>query len=94
MNSTNFPSGDIPDIISRFHNLGAEETRTRKDQSFFVSAQEIRDNDYSLAINKYKEVEREKVGYDAPDVILGLIEKLQSEISEAMAEFRTKYLND
>ena len=85
---------DIPDIISRFHNLDAEATRTRKDQSFFVSAQEIRDNDYSLAINKYKEVEREKVVYDAPDVILGRIEKLQSEISEAMSEFRNKYMKE
>ena len=83
---------DIPDIIARFHNLDAEAERTRKDQSFFVPAQEIRDNDYSLAINKYKEVEREKVVYDAPEVILGRIEKLQSEINDAMQEFRTKYM--
>jgi type I restriction enzyme M protein len=83
---------DIPDIIARFHNLDAEAERTRKDQSFFVPVQEIRDNDYSLAINKYKEVEREKVVYDAPEVILGRIEKLQSEINEAMQEFRTKYM--
>ena len=83
---------DIPDIIQRFHNLDAEATRTRKDQSFFVPVQEIRDNDYSLAINKYKEVEREKVEYDAPEVILGRIETLQSEINAAMNEFKTKYM--
>ena len=84
---------DIPDIIQRFHNLDGESSRTRKDQSFFVPAQEIRDNDYSLAINKYKEVERERVVYDAPEVIMGRIEQLQSEITEAMQEFRTKYMN-
>ena len=83
---------DIPDIIHRFHHLEEEESRTRKEQSFFVPVQEIRDNDYSLAINKYKEVEREVVEYDAPDVILGRIEKLQSEINDAMSEFRAKYL--
>ena len=83
---------DIPDIIARFHNLDAEAERTRKDQSFFVPAQEIRDNDYSLAINKYKEVKRGKVVYDAPEIILGRIEKLQSEINDAMQEFRTKYM--
>ena len=83
---------DIPDIIERFHNLDGEADRTRKDQSFFVPAPEIRDNDYSLAINKYKEVEREKVVYDAPEVILGRFEQLQNEITEAMNEFKTKYM--
>lgn len=83
---------DIPDIIERFHNLEAEGERTRKEQSFFVPVQEIRDNDYSLAINKYKEVEREKVVYDAPEVILGRVVKLQNEINEALLEFRTKYM--
>ena len=83
---------DIPDIIQRYHNLETEADRTRKDQSFFVPAQEIRDNDYSLAINKYKEVERERVVYDAPEVILGRFEQLQNEITEAMNEFKTKYM--
>ena len=83
---------DIPDIISRFHNLEAEGERTRKEQSFFVPVQEIRDNDYSLAINKYKEVERERVVYDAPEVILGRVVKLQNEINEALLEFRAKYM--
>ena len=83
---------DIPDIIQRFHHPDGEASRTRKDQSFFVPAQEIRDNDYSLAINKYKEVERERVVYDAPEIILARIEKLQSEINEAMQEFKTKYM--
>lgn len=83
---------DIPDIIQRFRNLDGEAERTRKEQSFFVPAQEIRDNDYSLAINKYKEVEREKVVYDAPEVILGRFEQLQNEITEAMNEFKTKYM--
>ena len=83
---------DIPDIIARYHNLAGEAERTRKDQSFLVSVEEIRENDYSLAINKYKEVEREKVVYDAPEVILGRFEQLQSEINEAVLEFKTKYL--
>jgi type I restriction enzyme M protein len=54
---------DIPDIVARFHNQKDEENRTRKDQSFFVLVDEIRQNDYDLSFNKYKEVEREKVEY-------------------------------
>lgn len=83
---------DIPDVIARFKNLKAEEARTRKDKSFLVPAQEIRDNDYDLSINKYKEIERVKVEYDAPEVIFARIEKLQSEINEAMKEFRSKFM--
>ena len=68
---------DIPDIVSRFHNLKAEETRSRKEQSFFVPVDEIRENDYDLSINKYKEVEREKVEYEPVVDILNRIEKTE-----------------
>lgn len=83
---------DIPDIVARFHNLDAEESRTRKEQSFLVPVEEIRANDYDLSINKYKEVEKVKVEYEEPSVVLGRIETLQSEITAAIAEFREKYL--
>lgn len=83
---------DIPDILKRFHDLDAEEIRTRKEQSFLVPVEEIRANDYDLSINKYKEVEKVKVEYEEPSVVLGRIETLQSEITAAIAEFREKYL--
>ena len=83
---------DIPDIVARFHNLDAEKSRTRKEQSFLVPVEVIRANDYDLSINKYKEVEKVKVEYEEPSVVLGRIESLQSEITAAIAEFREKYL--
>ena len=76
---------DIPDVISRFHNLDAEANRSRKDQSFFVPVEEIRANDYDLTFNKYKEVERKVVEYDAPETILAHIDDLQSQIAEGLA---------
>ena len=79
---------DIPDIISRFHNLDGEATRTRKEQSFLVPVSEIREKDYDLSINKYKEVEREVVVYDAPEVIMQRISQLEKEIQEALSELR------
>lgn len=79
---------DIPDIIARFNNLNAEEKRSRKEQSFLVPVDEIRNNDYDLSINKYKEVERVKVEYEKPEVILGRIECLEAEINNAMEELR------
>lgn len=49
--------GDINDIVTRFENLDAEKSRSRTDQSFMVSAEEIRQNGYDLSINKYKKIE-------------------------------------
>ena len=89
---TQIADNDIPDIVARYHNLEAEAQRTRKDKSFFVPVDEIRQNDYVLSINKYKEVEREKVEYDSTEVIQGRIEALESEIAAAINEFRTKFM--
>ena len=83
---------DIPDVVARFHNLAAEESRTRKEQSFLVPVDEIRANDYDLSINKYKEVEKVKVEYEAPQVVLGRIEALQTEITAAIKEFKEQYM--
>ena len=83
---------DIPDVVARFKNLAAEESRTRKDQSFIVPVDEIIANDYDLSINKYKEVEKVKVEYEAPAVVLGRIEALQTEITEAIKVFKEQYL--
>lgn len=80
---------DIPDVIARFHNLAGEEGRTRKDQSFFVPVQEIRDNDYDLSFNKYKEVERVVVEHEDPKVILERIVKLEEEIQSSLQTLRS-----
>ena len=80
------PENDIPDVVSRFHNLKAEESRSRKEQSFFVPIDEIRENDYDLSINKYKEVEREKVEYEPVKDILARLEKTESEYVKSYSE--------
>jgi len=89
---TEVAENDIPDVVARFRDLKAEESRTRKDKSFLVPIDEIRNNDYVLSINKYKEVEREKVEYDSTEIIQGRIEALESEIVAAINEFRTKFM--
>lgn len=79
---------DIPDVIARWNNLAAEESHSRKEQSFFVPAEEIRNNDYDLTFNKYKEIEREKVEYEPPQVVLERIEKLEGEIQAGLKELK------
>ena len=83
---------DIPDVIARFANLSGEENRTRLDQSFMVPVDEIRKNGYILSLNKYREVKVEKVNYEPSDKLLDLLDDYQMEITQALKEFREKYL--
>jgi type I restriction enzyme M protein len=73
---------NLPDILRRWQNLVGEKDRRRTDQSFLVPQSEIRDNDYDLSINRYKEVEYEAVEHDPPKVILERLAKLEEEIKK------------
>lgn len=77
---------DIDDIVARFNNLDGEVDRKRTEQSFFVDVEEIRENNYDLSINKYKEIEYEEVVYDAPEVILERVKKQEYEIVKGIYE--------
>ena len=70
------------------HHLDAETNRNRKEQSFFVSADEIRANGYDLSYKRYHEVEREAVVYDVPEVIIARMEERQKAIDVAFSEFK------
>lgn len=79
---------DIPDVVARFKNLEAEASRTRKEQSFFVPVEEIIANDYDLSINKYKEVEREKVEYEPVKDILARLQQTEGEYVKGFEELK------
>lgn len=73
---------DIPDIIARFHDLSNEMGRERTEKSFMVPAEEIRENDYDLSINKYKKVVYEAVEYPPSIEIVKELRTLTDELSE------------
>jgi type I restriction enzyme M protein len=58
---------DIPDIVKRWHNLEAEKSRQRSEQSFFVSKADIAAQDYDLSLNRYKETIHQEVRPTAAD---------------------------
>jgi len=72
---------DLPDIIKRFakRNNKQEKDRSRTEQSFLVPFNEIKENDWDLSINRYKEIVYEEVEYAAPAEIIAEIEKLDIE---------------
>ena len=77
---------DIPDIISRFHNLDGEKDRERTEQSFFVPKQEIADNDYDLSINKYKKTEYVAVEYPPTSEIMAELDGLYKELGGVLSK--------
>lgn len=76
------------DIIERFNNLEVEKGRAKTEQSFMVSVDEIKANDYDLSINKYKEIVYETIEYEPTEVIFDKNEKIESEIQTEMAELK------
>lgn len=85
---TPMEGSNIPDIITRFHNLELEKNRSRKECSFMVPVKDIRDNDYDLTINKYREREKVVKEYRPTSEILDDIENTQKEMEEALKELR------
>lgn len=84
---------DIPDIIKRFHNRDNEISRERTQQSFFVSKQEIVDNDYDLSINKYKKTEYVPVEYPPAEEIMDKILELDARIGVELQELKKMLQN-
>ena len=79
-------SNDIPDIIERFQNLDKEESRTPYEKSFFITKQDIVDNNYVLSLNKYQKKEIVKKEYRPTAEILKSINDLEVQFNELMGE--------
>ncbi len=83
---TKLEESDIPDIVKRFHNQNDEKDNKRTEQSFLVPKDEIKENDYDLSINRYKEIVYEEVQYDEPKVILNRVKELETSILKGIEE--------
>jgi type I restriction enzyme M protein len=84
---------DIPDILTRYLSLrdtkqSPEQNRKRTEKSFLVPFDEIKENDWDLSINRYKEIIYEEIVYDAPADIIKDIETLDKERNLALAALK------
>lgn len=75
---------DIPDLLVRYHNLKEEAKRARTNKSFLVPFDEIKENDWDLSINRYKEIVYEEIEYAPPSEIIKDIELLDKERNDAL----------
>jgi len=81
-------ANDLPDVLARWRNRGAEKDRARTDQSFLVPKAEIAAQGYDLSLNRYKEVVHEEAEHRAPLDIIADIEKLDAEIAADLADLK------
>jgi len=80
---------DIPDVIARWRARDPKKPTDRTAKAFFVPVQEIRENKYDLAINRYKEVAYGERQYEAPVAILAQLRRTEAEIAKDLDELET-----
>lgn len=85
---TPIDGSDIPDAIARFNNLSEERNRSRTEKSFMIPVDEIRNNDYDLSFNKYRQIVKEEVHYRPTSEILDDIEKNYEESKSLLASLK------
>ena len=77
---------NLPDALARWLNREGDELgRARSDQSFCVSRADIRDHEYDLSINAYKQMVYDEVEYRAPIEILDELAALEEQIQVGIA---------
>jgi type I restriction enzyme M protein len=81
-------ANDLPDLVVQWKNRNPHKHTNREKKAFFIPVAEIRDNNYDLSINRYKEVEYEVTEYDSPKVLLKRLETLEGEIAHELVELR------
>lgn len=77
---------DIPDVIARWRARDPIKDGDRTSNAFFVSVNEIRENKYDLAINRYSEVAYNQAVFEPPAAILVRLRELEQDIVRDLDE--------
>jgi len=79
-------AGDLPDCLSSWKEKDPKKDTNRTAKAFFVKPEEIREKNYDLSLNRYKETVYEEVKHDPPKEILQKLKELESEIMQDLDE--------
>jgi type I restriction enzyme M protein len=82
---------DLQDIITQFKERNSKTVNDRKGKFFFVNYDEIKENNYDLSINKYKEEVYEEIHYESPKVILEKLSFLEKDIVKGIKELQNLF---
>ena len=79
-------ANDLPDCLNRWINRDVSKDMDRTAKAFFVTANEICDNNYDLSLNRYKEEVYEEIQYESPKGILKKLRVIENEIQQNLDE--------
>ena len=79
--------GDIPDILKQFKN------KNKTKNSFTVSVNEIKLNNYKLSPDEYKKETYKKINYEEPKEIIKKIFELNNEIEQELKSLENKLMD-
>ena len=79
---------DLPDLILSWEQRNSLTFLDRTQKAFIVSAEEIRNKNYELSLNRYKKIIYEEKMHDAPHVIIDKITILEKKILEDVEKLR------
>jgi len=77
---------DLPDALERWRKRNGKKDTDRTAKHFVVSVGELREKDFDLSINRYKEAVHQVVEHDPPKKILGRLRTLEKEIARELSE--------
>jgi type I restriction enzyme M protein len=72
---------DLPDALDRWRKKNPKKDTDRTAKHFMVPVAEIREKNFDLSINRYKEAVHQEVKYESPRVILGKLRALEADIA-------------
>ncbi|BAY82141.1 type I restriction enzyme M protein [Calothrix parasitica NIES-267] len=73
-------NNDIPDLLQQWKQRNSYKNIKGDNKAFWVTKEEIKENNYDLSINRYQDIEYEQIEYEQPKVILQKLRELENEI--------------
>jgi type I restriction enzyme M protein len=71
---------DLPDLVTQWKKRDAEAANDRTSKHFFVPVCEIKEKNFDLSLNRYKETVHTEAEYEPPTVILAKLKELENSI--------------
>ena len=78
-------ANDLPGCLEAWKKRDVQKDTDRKKKAFFVPAEEIRQSNYDLSLNRYKEQVYEEQAYDPPAEILDRMKQLNAQIVQDLS---------
>jgi type I restriction enzyme M protein len=78
-------ANDLPGCLEAWKKRDLQKDTDRKKKAFFVPAEEIRQSNYDLSLNRYKEQVYEEQAYDPPAEILDRMKQLNAQIVQDLS---------